>query len=87
MYNPYRHLCKTYPQEVEYFPFVLEFKSMEFSYAIERVFRDILPKLKHGNDGLIFTCRTSPYNFGTDPHMYEPLSLLHPLPSLFFFFF
>lgn len=42
---------------------------MEFSYAIEKVFRDVLPNLKHGNDGLIFTCRTSPYQFGTDPHI------------------
>ncbi|KAI5821028.1 mRNA capping enzyme, catalytic domain-containing protein [Pyronema omphalodes] len=66
VYNPYRHLCKTFPQEVDYFPFQLEFKRMEFSYAIEVVFRDILPKLPHGNDGLIFTCRTSPYTFGTD---------------------
>lgn len=39
---------------------------MEFSYAIEMVFRDVLPNLEHGNDGLIFTCRTSPYTFGTD---------------------
>jgi len=40
---------------------------MEFSYAIEMVIRDVLPRLLHGNDGLIFTCRTSPYTFGTDP--------------------
>jgi len=47
----------------------LEFKRMEFSYAIEMIFRDILPKLPHGNDGLIFTCRTSPYMFGTDQNI------------------
>jgi len=40
---------------------------MEFSYAIEMVVREVLPRLLHGNDGLIFTCRTSPYTFGTDP--------------------
>lgn len=39
---------------------------MEFSYAIEMVFRQVLPNLPHGNDGLIFTCRNSPYTFGTD---------------------
>ena len=66
MYNPYRNLCKAFPQEVKFFPFQLQFKRMEFSYAIEMVFRDVLPNLAHGNDGLIFTCRTSPYTFGTD---------------------
>lgn len=66
VYTPYRNLCKAFPDEVKFFPFQVEFKRMEFSYAIEMVFRDILPKLPHGNDGLIFTCRTSPYTFGTD---------------------
>ncbi|KAA8908348.1 mRNA capping enzyme, catalytic domain-containing protein [Sphaerosporella brunnea] len=66
VYTPYKDLCRIYPGEVQYFPFQLEFKKMEFSYAIELMFRDILPKLPHGNDGLIFTCRTSPYTFGTD---------------------
>lgn len=48
----------------------LEFKHMEVSYAIEWMFKVILPKLKHGNDGLIFTCRESAYRFGTDEKMY-----------------
>lgn len=39
---------------------------MQLSYAIEMMFRDVLPNLKHGNDGLIFTCLNSPYKFGTD---------------------
>ena len=47
----------------------IEFKPMEFSYAIDKMFNEVLPKLKHGNDGLIFTCRNSPYKFGTDEKM------------------
>ena len=43
---------------------------MELSYAIEKMFNEVLPSLKHGNDGLIFTCRNSAYRFGTDNKMY-----------------
>lgn len=51
---------------------------MELSYAIEWMFEGILPKLPHGNDGLIFTCRTSPYKFGTDENMFVSLSTALP---------
>jgi mRNA guanylyltransferase len=46
--------------------FIMEMKAMQLSYAIDLMFNKILPKLPHGNDGLIFTCRTSEYKFGTD---------------------
>lgn len=69
VYNPYRALYKAYPEEIQYLPFIVEFKKMEFSYGIEMMFRDILPNLPHGNDGLIFTCRNTPYKFGTDEHI------------------
>ncbi|KAL8695049.1 MAG: hypothetical protein Q9218_000417 [Villophora microphyllina] len=69
IYNPYKKLYDKYPDEIQYLPFIVEFKRMELSYGIEMMFRDILPNLPHGNDGLIFTCRNSPYQFGTDPHI------------------
>jgi mRNA guanylyltransferase len=47
----------------------MEMKSMQFGYAIEMMFQQVLPNLAHGNDGLIFTCRTSEYKHGTDPHI------------------
>lgn len=69
VYNPYRALYKKYPEEIQYLPFIVEYKKMEFSYGIEMMFREVLPNLPHGNDGLIFTCRNSPYQFGTDQHI------------------
>lgn len=69
VYNPYKALYKKYPEELQYLPFHVEFKNMEFGYGIEMMFRSVLPGLPHGNDGLIFTCRNSPYQFGTDPHI------------------
>jgi mRNA guanylyltransferase len=69
VYNPYRALYKTYPEEIQYLPFIVDFKDMKLGYGIEMMFREILPNLSHGSDGLIFTCRNSPYQFGTDPHI------------------
>ncbi|CAF3440848.1 unnamed protein product, partial [Fusarium graminearum] len=68
-YRPYKKLYQEYPQELEFQPFYVEMKKPQFAYAIDMMFRDILPKLKHGNDGLIFTCRTTPYKHGTDTHI------------------
>lgn len=45
-------------------------KKQELSYGIEAVFRDHVPKLLHGNDGLIFTSAEAPYTPGTDRKMY-----------------
>ncbi|MCJ1307377.1 Dcp1p-Dcp2p decapping enzyme complex alpha subunit [Agyrium rufum] len=69
VYTPYRSLYDKYPEEIQYLPFIVEFKKMEFGYGVEMMFRDILPHLPHGNDGLIFTCRNTPYKFGTDEHI------------------
>ncbi|KAK9473606.1 mRNA capping enzyme, catalytic domain-containing protein [Dipodascopsis tothii] len=66
VYKPYEQLCKSYPHEVEFFPFVVGFKDMEFSYALTKLWDEIVPNLKHGCDGLIFTSRLMPYVFGSD---------------------
>lgn len=69
--QPYNSMYKKYPQEKQYRPFAVEDKSTQFSYGIEMMFREIIPRVKriHGNDGLIFTCRSTPYRIGTDEHI------------------
>lgn len=69
VYKPFSKLFEKYPNEKQYLPFFMEFKNMERAYGIEMLFHNTLPNLAHGNDGLIFTCRNTPYKPGTDPHI------------------
>ncbi|KAK2626014.1 hypothetical protein QTJ16_004276 [Diplocarpon rosae] len=69
LFDPYKEMLKEYPSEVPYQHFIVELKSMQLSYAMEMMFRQILPGLPHGNDGLIFTCRMTDYQHGTDHHI------------------
>jgi len=50
-------------------PFALKEKKTYPAYSITQMFDNVLPTLKHGNDGLIFTCKSTPYKFGTDEHI------------------
>ena len=52
-------------------PFAVKDKAIEFAYGLEKMFLEIIPKVKslHGNDGLIFTCKETPYQMGTDKHI------------------
>ncbi|KAL2819908.1 mRNA capping enzyme, catalytic domain-containing protein [Aspergillus cavernicola] len=69
--KPYNALYERFPEEKQHRVFAVEDKSTQFSYGIEMMFREIIPKVKkiHGNDGLIFTCRSTPYRIGTDEHI------------------
>ncbi|KAL1964995.1 hypothetical protein VTN77DRAFT_6195 [Rasamsonia byssochlamydoides] len=69
--KPYNAMYNKFPEEKKHRVFVVEDKSTQFSYGIEMMFREIIPKVKkiHGNDGLIFTCRSTPYKIGTDEHI------------------
>lgn len=67
--KPLRAFAKQYPQDVAAQPFQVEMKGMEFPYGMEMMFRDKIPNLPHGNDGLIFTCKGTPYVAGTDQHI------------------
>ncbi|KPV76283.1 uncharacterized protein RHOBADRAFT_3134, partial [Rhodotorula graminis WP1] len=65
--KPYEKYQRTLPPDVlANQPFQVVCKKQELSYGIEAVFRDHVPKLLHGNDGLIFTSAEAPYTPGTD---------------------
>ncbi|KAG6040416.1 mRNA-capping enzyme subunit alpha [Claviceps citrina] len=69
LYTPYKKLFREYPDELRFQPFFVEMKPFQLAYGIEMMFKQVLPSLRHGNDGLIFTCRNTPYRHGTDPHI------------------
>ncbi|KAE8454101.1 hypothetical protein EG329_005024 [Mollisiaceae sp. DMI_Dod_QoI] len=69
IFDPYKQLLDEYPDEKQYMHFIVELKAMQLSYGIEKMFKEILPSLPHGNDGLIFTCRMTDYKHGTDQHI------------------
>ncbi|KAI0538514.1 mRNA capping enzyme [Xylaria digitata] len=69
VFKPYRRLMEDYPGEQKYQPFFVDQKAMQLAYGIEMMFKDVIRNLKHGNDGLIFTCLKSDYKPGTDPHI------------------
>jgi mRNA guanylyltransferase len=69
IFDPYKALLIEYPEEKQFMHFIVELKAMQFSYAVEMMFRQILPSLPHGNDGLIFTCRMTDYKHGTDQNI------------------
>jgi mRNA guanylyltransferase len=47
----------------------IDLKETNFSYSVEKVFQHDIPALHHGNDGLIYTCVSTPYIPGTDRNM------------------
>ncbi|KAA1106111.1 Dcp1p-Dcp2p decapping enzyme complex alpha subunit [Puccinia graminis f. sp. tritici] len=64
---PLKRLIGIQPQLRDKMPFDVQLKTMELAYGIDKVLHYDLPKLTHGNDGLIFTSATAPYRIGTDP--------------------
>ncbi|OCK81085.1 mRNA-capping enzyme subunit alpha [Lepidopterella palustris CBS 459.81] len=69
-YNAYRTLiANTNPALLATEPFRIKQKQMHSSYRIGDMFTHVLPNLPHGNDGLVFTCKSTKYKFGTDEHI------------------
>lgn len=67
--SAYKLFAKDFPEDIKAQPFQLTAKKPSFSYAAPEMFKEILPRLPHGNDGLIFTCKDTPYVTGTDQHI------------------
>ena len=67
--KPYKQLLAKFPEEIAYQHFLVAMKDFKFAYHADNMFDHILKALPHGNDGLIFTCRGTPYKHGTDPHI------------------
>lgn len=51
------------------FPFAIQLKTMYKPYHMAHLFRDVIPNLPHGNDGLIFTPVEDSYISGTCQRM------------------
>lgn len=69
IFDPYKQLLAEFPEEIQYQHFLMEMKQMQLAYGIELMFKEVLPNLPHGNDGLIFTCRLTDYKHGTDQNI------------------
>ncbi|KAJ9657063.1 Dcp1p-Dcp2p decapping enzyme complex alpha subunit [Neophaeococcomyces mojaviensis] len=69
--RPYNDMLRENPDWKRDLFFEVKDKDTEFAYALQKMFFETIPKVKkvHGNDGLIFTCRETPYSSGTDQHI------------------
>ncbi|KAJ2156531.1 Dcp1p-Dcp2p decapping enzyme complex alpha subunit [Coemansia sp. RSA 552] len=61
--KPYARWSAQNPQAQR--PFAAEMKSFQRSYGTPMVFHEIIPRLLHQNDGLIYTSADAPYTPGT----------------------
>ncbi|EIM90002.1 mRNA capping enzyme [Stereum hirsutum FP-91666 SS1] len=68
-YKPYSKMMSDHPHMRASQPFDIRVKEINLSYHLEKVFDVDIPKLQHGNDGLIYTPVTTPYVPGTDTNI------------------
>lgn len=69
VFEPWLKFANDYPNDVREQPFQLRLKETKAAYSTEVMFKEVIPRLRHGNDGLIFTCKSSKYVAGTDQHI------------------
>ncbi|KAG0322219.1 Dcp1p-Dcp2p decapping enzyme complex alpha subunit [Podila horticola] len=67
--TPYRQMLQNPNVKLAPQPFRVSLKQMELSYGIDKMFYEVIPHLKHGNDGLIFTSAVAPYIPSTNTKM------------------
>lgn len=66
VYPAYAKYLRTHHEAQMLAPFEVLVKPMDLAYGIDSVLHVEMPKLLHGNDGLIFTSCDGPYVFGTN---------------------
>ena len=66
---PHEKYLDTYPDMKMMAPFEVKLKNMQNAYELGTVLESVIPKLSHGNDGLIFTSCDAEYSIGTDYNM------------------
>jgi len=66
LFKPHETMLAQFPEMREKMPFDIRLKSMQLSYHLQTVLEHDIPRLMHGNDGLIYTCASSGYVVGTD---------------------
>ncbi|KAI0636710.1 mRNA capping enzyme, catalytic domain-containing protein [Trametes polyzona] len=69
MYKPFQKMLHDHPHVAASQPFDFKVKDVKPSYRVEDVFNIDIPRLQHGNDGLIYTRVSTPYAPGTDPNI------------------
>ncbi|OXG93496.1 mRNA guanylyltransferase [Cryptococcus neoformans A2-102-5] len=67
--KPFATALSANPDMRRTIPFMMVAKREELSYHLRFVMEEHIPKLKHGHDGLIFTCVHTPYVAGTDENI------------------
>ncbi|KZP12553.1 mRNA guanylyltransferase [Athelia psychrophila] len=65
-HRPYAKMMRDYPHMAASQPFHIKVQTFRPSYHVGTVFTEDIPALQHGNDGLIYTCVTTPYVTATD---------------------
>ncbi|KAJ2076916.1 Dcp1p-Dcp2p decapping enzyme complex alpha subunit [Coemansia sp. RSA 988] len=64
--KPFNRMCRRVsPDYASNIPIVAEMKSFQRSYGVPLLYNEVIPRLKHKSDGLIFTSVSAPYTSGT----------------------
>ncbi|KAF2191482.1 mRNA capping enzyme, alpha subunit [Zopfia rhizophila CBS 207.26] len=69
IFEPYNNWIAKHPGRLAQEAFRVKEKLVYPPYHCRNIFENVLPNLPHGNDGLIFTCKSTRYMFGTDQHI------------------
>jgi mRNA guanylyltransferase len=69
LFEPWKMQQTKFQQPPQSIPFLVKEKQAQSAYHISHMLDQVLPNLRHGNDGLIFTCKNTKYKFGTDDHI------------------